>query len=49
MAPVSSHGHEHELARRRRTIEQLVRAARLGERQALRDDRVDLAAAKQPE
>jgi len=42
-------GHKHELSRRRRTLEQFVRTARFGERQALGHDRVDLATAKQLE
>src|SRR5438046_449366 len=41
--------HEHELSLRRRALEQLVRAARISERHALRDDRVDLALTEQPE
>src|SRR5437763_2471480 len=40
---------EHELSGRRRALQQLVRAAHFGERQALRHDRLDLAATKQPE
>src|SRR5215207_8021697 len=39
--------HEYELSRRRRALQQLVRAARFGERQALGHDRVDLATTKQ--
>jgi hypothetical protein len=46
---LSAFWHEHELSRRRRALEQLVRAAHFGERQALGHDRVDLAAAKQLE
>src|SRR5712691_8270897 len=41
--------HEHELSRRRRALQQLVRAARFGEWQALGHDGVDLATAKQLE
>ena len=41
--------HEDELALGRRALQQLVRVASLGQRQALRDDRVDLALAKQLE
>jgi hypothetical protein len=40
---------EDELALRRRAFEQLVRAARLGERQALRDGGMDLAATQEVE
>src|SRR6266508_1908717 len=41
--------HEHELAHRGRTLQQLVRAARFSERQALGHDRVDLATTKELE
>src|SRR5213596_3747316 len=43
------HGHEHELSRGCRTLQQLVRAARFSERQALGHDRLDLATTKQLE
>jgi hypothetical protein len=39
--------HEDELSPRRRVLEHLVRVPRLGQRQALRHDRVDVAAAEQ--
>src|SRR5262245_24329109 len=41
--------YEHELSLRRRALEQFVRATRIAERQALRDDRVDLALTEQLE
>jgi hypothetical protein len=41
--------HEHELSLRGRAFEQLVRAASLGQRQALGHDRVDLAHTQQLE
>src|SRR4029453_10846485 len=41
--------HEHELSLRRRALEQLVRAARISERQPLGHDRVKLALTQQLE
>jgi hypothetical protein len=41
--------HEYELSLRRRALEQLVGAPRLGERQPLGHDRMDLALAEQLE
>jgi hypothetical protein len=46
---LSAFGHEYELSRRRRALEQLVRSAYFGEWQALGHDRADLAPAKQLE
>jgi hypothetical protein len=42
-------GHEYQFARRRRAFEQLVSTTRIGQRQALGHNRVDLAPTKQLE
>ena len=40
-------GYEHQLSRRRRALEPFVRATSVGQRQALRDNRMDLACTEQ--
>ena len=42
-------GNEYESSRRRRALQEFVRAARIRERQPLRDDPLDLATMKQLE